>query len=147
MTDVRVRLSKNAPAATMATGKTHQAGATSARANGRPPYTCSPELAPQQVGQRENGRLVMLDLATVGHRSRFADLAKLLQRLSHFSGEDRLSLGNRYLRHPPDAGGSTCALKQARPELELTRSCRSPKLYPGAPTSTTSIDTSPPHWC
>jgi hypothetical protein len=79
------------------------------------------ELAAQQVGRTESGRLVLFDLATAGERPRFADLANVLQALSDLSGDDQRSLVSHYLRHLSEAGGTTCAMEQAWPELMLTR--------------------------
>jgi len=78
------------------------------------------ELAPQQIGRTEGDRLVMFDLATVGERPRFADLATLLPVLSRLAGEDTLSILNRYLRQLAE-GGQTCTTERAWAELRLTR--------------------------
>jgi len=47
------------------------------------------ELAAQQVGRTQDGRLVMFDLATVGERARFADVANVLQVLVRALGSRR----------------------------------------------------------
>jgi hypothetical protein len=79
------------------------------------------ELAAQQVGRTQDGRLVMFDLATVGERARFADLANVLQVLVRLSGQDERSVLSQYLRHLGAAGGPLCSLEQAWAELRITR--------------------------
>lgn len=79
------------------------------------------ELAAQQVGRTQDGRLVLFDLATVGERARFADLANVLQVLVSLSGQDEQSLLSQYIRHLSVAGGPICSPGQAWAELRLTR--------------------------
>ena len=70
------------------------------------------ELAAQQVGRTEDGRLVVFDLATVGMRPRFADLANLLQALGRLEDGDEQSVLRRYLGHLARAGGPACSLER-----------------------------------
>ena len=79
------------------------------------------ELAAQQVGRTRDGRLVVFDLATVGERPRFADLANVLQLLVRLSGVDERSVLSQYLRHLSAVGGPRCSVEQALGELRLTR--------------------------
>lgn len=79
------------------------------------------ELAAQQVGRTQDGRLVMFDLATLSDRPRFADLANVLHDLVGLSGQDEHSLLRQYLRHLSAAGGPVCSPEQAWDELRLTR--------------------------
>ncbi len=79
------------------------------------------ELAAQQVGRTQDGRLVLFDWATVGERARLADFANVLQLLASLSGQDGHSLLSQYLRHLSAAGGTICSLERAWAELRLTR--------------------------
>lgn len=91
------------------------------------------ELAAQQVGRTRDGRLVMFDLATVGERPRFADLANVLQLLVRLSGGDERSVLSRYLRQLSMAGGPRCSLEQAWGSCASHVTSRSSRLFRGAP--------------
>lgn len=79
------------------------------------------ELAAQQVGRTEDGRLVVLDLATVGRRARFADIANLLTTLAQLSGRSETSVFGTYLGHLSQDGGPSRVDEGAEAELRLTR--------------------------
>ncbi len=79
------------------------------------------ELAAQQVGRTEDGRLVLFDLATVGSRARLADIANLLETLVQVSGQDEQTVLGHYLHHLSSASGSTGPTDQWWAELRLTR--------------------------
>ena len=79
------------------------------------------ELAAQQLGRTEDGRLVVLDLATVGRRPRLADVANLLATLAHLSGRAERSVLRDYQVLLSSAGGPTVPEDRAWAELQLTR--------------------------
>ncbi|WP_157973745.1 phosphotransferase [Desertihabitans aurantiacus] len=87
------------------------------------------ELAPQQLGRTEDGTLVLLDLATLGRRARFADIANLLPTLAELSGRDERLIFADYLRFLAD--GSALALdEQLWDELRLTRFVQAVEALP-----------------
>ena len=88
------------------------------------------ELAPQHFGTTENGSLVMFDLATVGLRPRFADIANLFATLAHLADRDERSILGDYLTYL--ARGSSAAIldEQTWAELELTRFVQAVEALP-----------------
>jgi hypothetical protein len=87
------------------------------------------ELAAQQLGRTEDGILVMLDLATVGRRPRFADIANLLATLAHLAGEDERSLFGDYLGYLTAGTGPTLD-DRSWSELQLTRFVQAVEALP-----------------
>lgn len=89
------------------------------------------ELAPQQLGRTEEGTLVMLDLATVGRRPRFTDLANLLATLAQLAGTDEQTVLGHYLAHlARESRAAAPVLEQAGAELQLTRFVRGVEALP-----------------
>ncbi len=87
------------------------------------------ELAAQQLGRTRDGTLVVFDLATVGLRARFADIANLLPTLTKLSGRDERSLFEDYLGHLAE-GHEALLGEQVWPELRLTRFTQAMEALP-----------------
>lgn len=79
------------------------------------------ELAVQQIGRTTTGRLVIFDLATLGRRPRFADVANLLAPLSLLSCRSEHDLLVDYLDALAVHSGARIPVRDAWPELRLTR--------------------------
>ncbi|GAA1843584.1 hypothetical protein ACFFOM_04080 [Microlunatus capsulatus] len=79
------------------------------------------ELAVQQVGRTEDGMLVVLDLATLAERARFADIANLLAAPGLTAAPTDRALFVAYLGHLAGPGRVPSPVEDAWTELQLTR--------------------------
>ena len=81
------------------------------------------EMYFQHVGRRrrDHGPLVLLDLATLGLRPRFTDVAGVVGALSRRTGDDEPTLFGRYRRELADLGVDVPAIDEAMPELRMVR--------------------------
>lgn len=94
----------------------------------------------QQVGRRNEGPLVVFDLATVGCRPRFSDVCNILAPLATGAGESELSTLGRYLRLLKDAGVSVPAVDAAFLELRWLRALSGFETLPWLTKSYTDPD-------
>ena len=88
------------------------------------------ELAPQHLGRTEDGALIMFDLATVGRRPRFADIANLLATLAHLAGKDEKSILGDYLTYLARGSRAPTLDEQTWAELQLARFVQAVEALP-----------------
>ncbi|MBA8793948.1 hypothetical protein FHX74_001553 [Friedmanniella endophytica] len=79
------------------------------------------ELAAHQFGRTDQGRLVVFDLATVGRRPRFFDLAAIIGVLADLAGRSEQTLLDDYLGRLHRLGVDPGTTPQAEAELRVTR--------------------------
>lgn len=75
----------------------------------------------QQVGRRNDGPLVVFDLATVGWRPRFSDLCSILAPIAAGAGETERKTFRRYLTMLQDLGAAVPDVADAFFELRWLR--------------------------